>query len=100
MISTLIICITVIICLVLLLKWIKNMSKSGLPMYTYGELVWKEKSNDEPAMVTQPLGFAPPEEEKPKDKTDKEAKEALLSDPITMFSALLRGEVDIDDVTT
>jgi hypothetical protein len=44
------------------------------------------------------MGFAPPEEDKPKDKTDKELKDAIMADPITMTAALLRGEVDIDEL--
>ena len=98
MITTLIICGTIIICLALVLKWATDMSREGLPMFTYGECVQKEFTED--VSVNTPVGFAPPEEEKAtKDKTDKEQKEAILKDPITMFSALLRGEVDIDDVT-
>ena len=96
MITTLIICITVVFCLVLLLKWAKDMSTAGLPMFTYGECVREETSNDAP--VNEPIGFKAPEESSEK-KSDKEQKEAVLKDPITMFSALLRGEVDIDDVT-
>jgi hypothetical protein len=69
-------------------------------MFTYGECVWKEKSNDAPILVNQPIGFTAPEAETPKEKTDKELKDALMSDPITMTAALLRGEVDIDELTT
>lgn len=96
--TTLLICITVILCLVIVLRWAKDMSVAELPMFTYGECVKKEPSDFVP--VNKPMGFAAPEEEKSKDKTDKEIKEAILKDPITMTAALLRGEVDIDDITT
>lgn len=99
MITTIIICITILVCLFMVLKWAHDMSTASLPMFTYGECIQKD-SDEQPAPVTQPIGFAPAEEEeKPGDKTDREQKEAVLKDPITMFSALLRGEVDIDDVT-
>lgn len=96
MITALIICVTVIICLIIVLLWVKDMSSANLPMFTYGECVWKEKADTTP--TTQPIGFQP-EEEKPKDKTDEEQKKAYLKDPITLTASLLRGEVDIDDIT-
>lgn len=96
MITTLIICATVVLCLLLVLKWIKDMSAAELPMFTYGECVQKEESDYTP--IKQTIGFEAPEESSEK-KSDKEIKEALMKDPITMTAALLRGEVDIDDVT-
>jgi hypothetical protein len=65
-------------------------------MFTYGECVWKETSESE----SNPVGFVTPEAEPVKDKTAKEIKDALMQDPITMTAALLRGEVDIDELTT
>lgn len=98
MITTLIICVTIVLCLVLLLKWITDMARGELPMFTYGECIQKEPAEPAPVSDT-PIGFAAPEEEKPKDKTDKEIKDAIMADPITMTAALLRGEVDIDELT-
>lgn len=98
MITALIICGTVIICLLLLLKWATDMSREGLPMFTYGECIQKEETEYTPSSAK--IGFTAPEEpEQSKETTAKEQKDAVLKDPITMFSALLRGEVDIDDVT-
>ena len=99
MISTLIICVTVIVCLVLILKWVKDMSASCLPMFTYGECVWKDKYEGPQQGETNPIGFTQPEEEVTEKKSDKELKDMFMKDPITMTAALLRGEVDIDDVT-
>ena len=98
MITTAIICLTVIICLVIILKWIKHMSINGLPMFTYGECCWKESPEHTPGDT--PIGFTAPEEdtEQPKATEDKEQKEAYLKDPITLTASLLRGEVDIDDI--
>lgn len=96
MITALIVCVTVIICLIIILLWAKDMSSANLPMFTYGECVWKEEADTTP--TTQSIGFQP-EVETPKDKTDKEQKEAYLKDPITLTASLLRGEVDIDDIT-
>lgn len=101
MITAIIICITVIICLFLILKWAHDMSTAGLPMFTYGECVQRKQDDDTPSN-TIPIGFASVTDttvEPTKPKTDKEVKEAYLADPITMTAALLRGEVDIDDVT-
>lgn len=101
MITAAIICITVLIGLVLILKWAKDMSTANLPMFTYGECVWKEESS----VVTEPtlIGFKPEdtsEEKQVDEKTKKEIREAYLKDPITLTASLLRGEVDIDDITT
>lgn len=98
MTTALIICLTVIICLILVLKWAKDMSMAELPMFTYGECVKKETSDYVPDRT--PIGFTAPEEAPTEKKSDKEIKEAFMKDPITMTAALLRGEVDIDDVTT
>ena len=95
--TTIIICLTVILCLLILLKWAKDMSRAELPMFTYGECVHKEES--EYTLHSEKIGFAPPEEDKPTEKkSDKEIKEALMQDPVTMTAALLRGEVDIDEL--
>ena len=94
-------CITVIFCVVWITMWIGHMVKHGYLLWTYGECVWKDE--DKPVEEeTHPIGFVPvetKEEEAPKKPSDKEVKEALLADPAIMFSALLRGEVDIDDIT-
>lgn len=97
MIIAIIVCVTVIFCVIWITLWARHMVVSNLPMFTYGECVWKEEEQDEPN--SQPIGFKP-EEEQSKDKTAKEAKEAVFKDPVTMTAALLRGEVDIDDITT
>ena len=100
MITTIIICLTVIFCVVWITGWATHMSTNNLPMFTYGECTWEDKVEGPTQGETNPIGFTDSEEpEQPKAKTDKEQKEAVLKDPITMFSALLRGEVDIDDVT-
>lgn len=96
MITAIIVCVTVIFCVIWITLWAKHMVVRNLPMFTYGECVWKKEEQSEPS--AQPIGFKP-EEEQPKDKTDKEAKEAVFKDPVTMTAALLRGEVDIDDIT-
>ena len=73
------------------------MSRAELPMFTYGECVQYEpekKVED----ATKPIGFVV--EDKPVEKkSDKEIKDALMQDPITMTAALLRGEVDIDELS-
>lgn len=100
MIKTLIICLTVIFCVVWITLWIKHMVTRNLPMFTYGECVWKdEKASDEPTSVDHPIGFQPEDNSiEAKAKTAKEQKEAYLSDPIALTATLLRGEVDIDDI--
>lgn len=75
------------------------MSTAELPMFTYAECVKKEKPDFVP--VNTPIGFVPPDDtEESKKKTASEIKEALLKDPTTLITSLLRGEVDIDDITT
>ena len=99
MTTTLIICGTVVLCLMIILKWVTDMSRAELPMFTYGECVWSDKVEEPTQGETNPVGFAPPEESAAK-KSEKEIKDAMMADPITMTAALLRGEVDIDELTT
>ena len=99
MITTLIICGTILLSLLLILKWTADMSRAGLPMFTYGECTWKDETKTSDESKVDPIGFAT--EDKPVEKkSDKEIKEAIMADPITMTAALLRGEVDIDELTT
>lgn len=95
MIVTIIICCTVLIALVIILKWAKDMSTANLPMFTYGECVWKEATSDTP-ITTQPIGFAVADEEK--QLSSQEQLEAVLQDTASTISALLRGEVDYDEI--
>ena len=92
------ICLFVYLTVSMILRWIRQMAEDELPMFTYGECVKKEQPEYTPGRT--PIGFQASDEETSKDKTDKEIKEAILTDPITMTAALLRGEVDIDDITT
>lgn len=76
------------------------MALAGLPMFTHGECVQKDNTSAEPP-VHNPVGFATEHSEETaevKKPTEKEQKEALMKDPTTLLAALLRGEVDIDDV--
>jgi hypothetical protein len=98
MTTTLIICGTVVLCLMIIPKWVTDMSRAELPMFTYGECVWSDKVEESTQNETNPVGFAPPEESTEK-KSDKEVKDLIMKDPITMTAALLRGEVDIDELT-
>lgn len=102
MITTIIICVTVILVVALILKWAKDMSTANLPMFTYGECVWKSKE-DNPKIVPAPIGFQADatDEAKHKDETqmsDVERMNAILQDSASTISALLRGEVDFDDI--
>ena len=102
MITTIIICVTVIIVVALILKWAKDMSAAGLPMFTYGECIQKSEE-DNPKVVPAPVGFQADvtPESKHKDETqmsDVERMNAILQDSASTISALLRGEVDFDDI--
>ena len=98
MITALIICTTVILCVVWLTLWVTYMSKHSLPMWLHAECVHKE--DPVATSAPQPIGFtadtvvAEPE----KALSDKELKEQLLQDTASTISALLRGEVDFDDI--
>ena len=103
MITTLIICLTIIICVIWITLWVKHMVSRNLPLFTYGECVWNDKPTNTSQSKTHPIGFADSTEqtsEPDKKPTDKEIREALMQDPITLCASLLRGEVDIDDVNT
>lgn len=98
--SVLIICLTIIFCVVWITLWIKHMVVRNLPLFTYGQCVWKDADSVKPSEA-HPIGFKAEEDEdedKLKGPTNKEQKEAYLKDPVTLTAALLRGEVDIDDI--
>lgn len=99
MITTLIICATVIFCVIWITLWIKHMVINELPLFTYGQCVQRGEDDLEPK--SNPVGFQPDADDNAevKEKTTKEQKEAYLKDPITLTASLLRGEVDIDDIT-
>ena len=103
MITALIICLTIIFCVVWITLWIKHMVIRNLPLFTYGQCVWKPEEDTLSKSIVNPIGFTinVSEETEPtvdKEKTDKEKKEALAEDPTTLITALLRGEVDIDEL--
>ena len=95
---TAIICLFIYLVIDMILRWIRKMAEDGLPMFTHGSLEWKPNSDDEETKI--PIGFNPPtEDDTPEAKpTDAEIKEAILQDPSKMISALMRGEVDIDEI--
>ena len=97
--SVLIICLTIVFCIVWITLWIKHMVVRNLPLFTYGVCVWKDKDSTDVPTV-HPVGFQAEDEDedKPKTQTAKEQKEAYLKDPVTLTASLLRGEVDIDDI--
>jgi len=97
MITALIICITLVVCLCLILKWATDMAKAGLPMFTRGELVWRPA--DDTPCSKPPIGFAPEEvQSEEKAKSDRELFDEMLKDSASTISALLRGEVDFDEI--
>ena len=95
---TAIICLFIYLAIDMILRWIRKMAEDGLPMFTHGVLEWKPNSDDEETKT--PIGFNPlTEDDTPETKpTDAEIKEAILQDPSKMISALMRGEVDIDEI--
>jgi hypothetical protein len=95
---TVIICLFIYLVVDMILRWIRKMAEDGLPMFTHGSLEWKPNSDKEETKT--PIGFNPlAEADTPETKpTDAEIKEAILQDPSKMISALMRGEVDIDEI--
>ena len=95
---TAIICLFIYLAIDMILRWIRKMAEDGLPMFTHGSLECKPNSDNEETKT--PIGFNPPtEDDTPEAKpTDAEIKEAILQDPSKMISALMRGEVDIDEI--
>lgn len=99
MINCIIVCATIIFCWIYFLTWIRDMSKNKLPMFTWGVCELVESKS---ATQVQPrIDFVVPEEkEEEEDKpTDKQIREALISDPITLASALIRGDLDYDEIS-
>ena len=97
--TALIICLTIIFCVVWLTTWAKRMAERELPMFTYAECerTYAGEECDE-APVETPLGFRPPEEKTEEQMSDQEKMNKILSDTASTVSSLLRGEVDFDDI--
>ena len=97
--TALIICLTIIFCVVWLTTWAKRMSKCGLPMFTYAacERTYADGEADEEPVET-PIGFQLPEEKTEEQMSDVEKMNQILSDTASTVSSLLRGEVDFDDI--
>lgn len=101
--TTLIICITVIIVtllicatIVYITQFVRWMAQHQLPMYTHAELQWVPNT---PAPVEEkPVGFQVPENTTEPKLTDVEKMNQILSDAASTVSALMRGEVDFDDI--
>ena len=99
MITALIICITVILCVVWYTLWVTYMSRRALPMWLHAECVHKE--DPEPVSEPNTIGFVQADTTKhteEKTLSDKELREQVLQDTASTISALLRGEVDFDDI--
>ena len=55
--TTIIICLTVIFCVIWITLWIKHMVINGLPLFTYGRCMQCEENNLE--TKPNPVGFQP-----------------------------------------
>lgn len=99
---TAIICLFIYLTINMILRWIRKMAEDRLPMFTHCSLEWKPNSGkcEDYEKTKTSIGFNPtPEDDTPEAKpTDAEIKEDILQDPSKMISALMRGEVDIDEV--
>ena len=95
MFITAIICLFVYLTISMILRWIRQMAEDGLPMFTHGTLVWHRNKPEDPK---HPLGFSPEETPVDKEQSDREKLDAILSDTASTVSALLRGEVDFDEI--
>lgn len=75
------------------------MVEHNMPLFTYGRCEWVS-SDKENTDTVNPIGFTANEETSGtiKEKSDKELFEELLKDSASTISALLRGEVDFDDI--
>ena len=95
---TAIICLFIYLTINMILRWIRKMAEDRLPMFIRGYLEWTPNSDKEGTKT--PIDFnLPTEDDAPEAKpTDAEIKEAILQDPSKMISALMRGEVDIDEI--
>lgn len=101
MTNTIIICLTVAFCVVYITWFIYFMATNELPMFLWGQCVKEEPETLPPAPKTS-IGFvdtAEVKEDTPEEKvSDREAMEKVLQDTASTISALLRGEVDFDEI--
>ena len=95
---TAIICLFIYLTIDMILRWIRKMAEDGLPMFTHGSLEWKPNSDKEETQTPMGLNAQSEDGTREAEPTDAEIKEAILQDPSKMISALMRGEVDIDEI--
>lgn len=96
MINYLIICLTVFASIVYILHWIRKMSKDGLPHFIIGHL--EPTSEEQPEVNTPVIGFTVPDEDPEEELSDQAQREKTLQDMASTYTAILRGEFDLDEL--
>ena len=92
MINCIIVCLTLFGSLVYTLHWLRTMSQDQLPHFTLGHL---EPKREEASSETHTLGFVAPDEEK--ELSDLEQRDKVLQDMASTYTAIMRGEFDLDE---
>lgn len=99
-VNVIIVCVTVLLAIVYITLWLTYMARRKLPCFTVGTLEPKPEQ-PEVETPTNAIGFvttSDTSEDKVETRSDKEKQELLLKDVASTISALLRGEVDFDDI--
>ena len=95
MINCLIICLTIFASIVYTLHWVRKMSKDELPHFIIGHL---EPAVEEPPKVDTPvIGFTVPDDDE-EELSDQAQREKTLQDMASTYTAILRGEFDLDEL--
>lgn len=95
MIKCIIICATVVFCIIYILHWLKSMTVSGYPHITVGHLT---PASEEPAAdVPAAIGYVLPSDDGEPKESDVEQRNKLLRDMASTYTAIMRGEFDLDE---
>ena len=97
----LIICVTVLALAIYLTQYVRYMVSHNMPLFTWAQCYWREEKKPVPEATPVPMGFVSTTKEEPpveNKRSDQEELNAILQDTASTISALLRGEVDFDEI--
>lgn len=94
MIECLLICGTVVFCVIYITHWLQSMSQKQLPHFSIGHL--EPKQNVESTDVEKnKIRFEVSDNDG--DLSDQALKDEILKDMASTYTAIMRGEFDLDE---
>jgi hypothetical protein len=96
MINCIVICLTIFASIVYILHWARKMAKDELPHFIIGHL--EPTPEERPEVSTPVIGFTVPDEDLKEELSDQEQRDKTLRDMASTYTAILRGDFDLDEL--